>query len=112
MRRTTNVEGFVVQSERSNLSSDPHGATFIAWVHGYFRGQLVWDMSVNQLMTGPPVAGAQNWYDPYPPVPTATPSSAGSALGEVGILATDGAFVQSSLTSLLGTFKNQFGPTG
>jgi len=126
MARTTNVEGFVVQSELSNLSSDPHWATFIAWVHDYFRGQLVWDMSVNQIMTGPPTAGVQNWYDFYPRVPTATPSSsvsdlvagwesfaaqytfpassAGSVLGEVGILATDGAYVQSSLKSLSGTF--------
>ena len=127
--RTTNVNGFVVQSELSNLSSDPHWATFIAWVHDYFRGQLVWDMSVNQIMTGPPTAGIQNWYDFYPRVPSATPassvsdlvagwnsfagqytfpaSSAGSVLGEVGILATDGAYAQSSLQSLPGKFDQQ-----
>ena len=115
-----------MQSELSNLARDPHWASFVAWVRDYFRGQLMWDMSVNQIMTGAPSPDIENWYDFYPRVPSATPSSsvsdlvagwnafagkyafptnaAGSVLGEVGILATDGAYVQSSLKALTGPF--------
>ncbi len=126
MARTTNIDGIVIQSELSNLSRDPHWGSFVAWVHDYFRGQLMWDMSVNRIMTSAPSTDIQNWFDFYPRVPSATPSSsvsdlvagwnsfaaqytfpataAGSVLGEVGILATDGAYAQSSLKSLNGTF--------
>jgi len=124
--RTTNIDGIVIQSELSNLARDPHWASFVAWVRDYFRGQLMWDMSVNQIMTGAPSPTIQNWYDFYPRVPSATPGSsvsdlvagwntfasaytfpanaAGSVLGEVGILAIDGAYAQSSLKALTGTF--------
>jgi hypothetical protein len=120
------VAGFALQSELMDLAYSPQWLPTARWAAHLFPGTLVWDSTVNTLMAPAPLPSLQQWVDTYPPIPTAPTNAtieelvrgwnafikplhvpgqpSTSAIGEVGILAQQGAFRQPSLHTLTTPF--------
>jgi len=122
MAEDLHVHGFVIISELSKLSRRPGWSDLISWSRRYFHGTLVWDVNLAPRIVPAPVAGLVQWNDMYPRVPAASDGATVArilrgwddyiatmpipgdpqkqGIGEIGIVAQNGAYVKSSVHSL------------